>query len=353
MNQFNIPLAEVLGARGKAQEFWHERAASARDSRFGHRVFVRAVVEIGNYCRQNCVYCGMRRDDRSLTRFRANPDELAELLIHHRPASVTDINIQAGEDPVVVRQVALPLIKALKRETTLGISVCLGTLGFDLYDELQKAGASYYIMKFENANPERYSEMQSPGTLAERLGNIRQLAADGWSVSSGFIAGLPDDQEADLVANLKLASDLPLAGCSVSPFIPGDETPLAGASPGDINLTLNCMAALRLMRPEWAIPSVSALNLAEPGTGYGRGLRAGANLVTINMTPPAVRNDYLLYKRSRFIMTEERILAAIAHEGLSPSSQSLANYCQQQFRTPINGSPKQTCAGPVRANQRA
>ena len=86
------------------------------------------------------------------------------------------------------------------------------------------------------------------------------------------------------------------------------------------------MAALRMMRPDWVIPSVSALNIAEPGSGYRRGLRTGANLATINLTPAEVRGDYLLYKRDRFIMTEERILSAFAAEGLTASSQSLAEF---------------------------
>ena len=97
--------------------------------------------------------------------------------------------------------------------------------------------------------------------------NIRHLAENGWQVSSGFIAGLPGETVADLLANLKLANDLPLSGCSVSPFIPGDETPLSAARTGDIDLALNCMAAMRLMRPDWVIPIVSALNLAGAGTG--------------------------------------------------------------------------------------
>jgi len=126
---------------------------------------------------------------------------------------------------------------------------------------------------------------------------------------------------------------LPPAACSVSPFIPGEDTPLANAPTADIDLTLNCMAALRLMRTHWIIPAVSALNLAEPGIGYRRGLRTGANLVTINLTPPGLREDYVLYKRDRFIMTEERILSAIEAEGLKPSRQSLADYCRQKKAT--------------------
>jgi biotin synthase len=129
-----------------------------------------------------------------------------------------------------------------------------------------------------------------------------------------------------MLENFRVAADLPLDGCSVSPFIPGDETPLSNAATADLGLTLNSMAALRVMRPQWVIPAVSALNISEPASGYRRGLRTGANLVTINLTPSDVRGDYLLYKRDRFIMTEERIMAAIAAENLKPSRQSLAAF---------------------------
>jgi biotin synthase len=187
-----------------------------------------------------------------------------------------------------------------------------------------------YILKFEIADSDFYARMNAPGTFAERLEHIRELAASGWNVSSGFIAGLPGQTDAGLLANFALAREMPLAGCSVSPFIPGEETPLAGAPTADIDLTLNCMAALRLMRTNWIIPAVSALNLAEPRIGYRRGLRTGANLVTINLTPPDLRADYVLYKRDRFIMTEERILSAIEAEGLKPSKQCLADFCRQK-----------------------
>jgi len=334
-----IPTAAAIEATGAVQEDLHARAAETARQRFGHRVFVRAVVEASNFCRQNCDYCGMRRDNRSLSRFRAHADELAELLIHHRPGSVTDVNIQTGEDPVAAREVVLPLVRALRSQTPLGISVCLGNLGPALYEQLQAAGATTYIMKFEMAGPARYERFHAPGTLATRLRHIRMLAESGWNVSSGFIAGLPGQVTADLLTNLALAKTLPLAGCSVSPFIPGDETPLMQAPPSHINATLNCMAALRLMRPDWVVPSVSALNLAQPGEGYRRGLRTGANLVTINLTPAELRGNYLLYKRDRFIMTEERILAAIDSEGLSPSDQSLADYLAVRAQHTSRGGP--------------
>jgi biotin synthase len=180
-------------------------------------------------------------------------------------------------------------------------------------------------LKFETANPALYRQLEAPGTQEERVKHIRTLAAGGWRVSSGFICGLPGEGDAELLENLDLAAELPLDGCSVSPFIPGDETPLAGAAPASANLTLNCMAALRLLRPEMVIPAVSALNLTG-GNAYQRGLEAGANLVTINLTPEPLRDDYLLYKRDRFIMTEARALEALAAAGLEPSAVSLAGH---------------------------
>jgi len=319
------PTEADLTMNGSRQAALHEAAAAVARARFGRSVFVRAVVEVSNVCRENCAYCGMRRENRALSRFRAHHDQLAELLIHHLPASVTDINIQAGEDPLTVREVVLPLIRTLRRETPLGISLCLGTLPPMLYGELQVAGAAIYIMKFESADPASYEQIKAPGTFNQRVNHIRTLAASRWKVSSGFIAGLPGESPQHLVRDLHLAENLPLDGCSVSPFIPGEATPFARCPAADVNWALNCMAALRLLRPDWVIPAVSALNLAERD-GYRRGLRAGANLVTINLTPGDLREDYVIYKRDRFIMTEERVLAAIAAEGLSPSRQGLVEH---------------------------
>ena len=320
-----FPNKPDLTLNGSHQAALHERARAATRENFGREVFVRGVVEVSNFCRENCAYCGMRRDNRTLTRFRARHEQLAALLLDHRPASVTDLNIQAGEDPVAVREVVLPLIRTLQRETNLGLSVCLGTLTPELYAELLAAGASIYIMKFEVSDATRYEMLEAPGTLNERLKNIRHLAQSGWKVSSGFIGGLPGQTAADLGDNLRLANELPLHGCSASPFVPGEETPLAGFPPSDANWTLNAMAALRLMRPEWVIPAVSALNLATDD-GYRRGLHAGANLTTINLTPAGLREDYVIYKRERFIMTEQRVLDAIGAEGLTPSAMSLAEF---------------------------
>ena len=306
----------------------HARAAAARDSTFGPRVFIRGVVEISNYCRQNCQYCAMRRDNHQLARYRLAADELAELIIHHRPASVTDIDIQAGEDPVAVREVALPLVRELRRRTNLGIMLCLGTLSHSQFDELREAGAQFYVLKIETGDASHYQLLEASGTLAERLEAIRYLARTGWQVSSGIIVGLPGQTSEHIFQSLRLLAELPLAGCSVSPFVAGEQTPLAGRPYGPINLTLDCVARMRLAMPHWIIPAVSAMKLVS-NDGYVRAIQAGANLATINLTPLPVRADYPIYRRARVIMNEERVLSAIEQAHCQPSRVSVAEHLQR------------------------
>src|SRR5664280_3253817 len=180
----------------------HDRARAVRDDVFGRRVFVRGVVEVSSYCRQNCAYCAMRHDNLMLDRYRLAAEELAELIIHHRPASITDIDIQAGEDPVAVREVVLPLVRELRQRTNLGITLCLGTLSAREYDELREAGGDYYVLKIETGDTEHYRFIEAPGTLAQRVDAIRYLAGSGWKVSSGLIIGLPGQTEEHITRSL-------------------------------------------------------------------------------------------------------------------------------------------------------
>ena len=312
-----------------ASPVFREQARKIRDDVFGPRVFVRGVVEVSSFCRQNCHYCAMRRDNQQLDRFRLAADQLAELIIHHRPAAITDIDIQTGEDPAAVREVVLPLVRELRRRTDLGITLCLGTLSPFEYDQLHEAGGDFYVIKIETGNADHYESVGAPGTLAKRLAAIRYLAETGWKVSSGFIVGLPGQTTAHVRETLKLLADLPLAGCSVSPFIAGEQTPFAGESCGDIDLTLDCVARMRTGAPHWIIPAVSAMRLVSED-GYVRAINSGANLATINLTPRAVRENYPIYKRDRTIMDEERVLSAIAEAGCEPSRVGIAEHLRDQ-----------------------
>lgn len=313
----------------------HERAGAVRDAVFGRAVFVRAVVELSNHCQRNCSYCGMRRDNRGLERFRLETAPLAESLLANIPESVTDINLQSGEDPQVVEEVALPLIGILRRETRLGISVSFGLLRDDLSRALRDAGAGYYVMKFETADAEQYRWLHAPAALERRLEAIRNLAAAGWRVSSGFIVGLPGAPPNATALALRLLEQLPLAGASVRPFIPGPETPLADAAPAPVEQALHCVALMRLASPRWFIPAVSAMAIGRKDA-YTRALRNGANLATINLTPPHLRGSYPIYRRDRIIMTERLVLDHIAAAGCVPSPVGMLAWRPALPAAPIN-----------------
>jgi biotin synthase len=317
------PIVAGLTAPYTNREQLHSQAALVRNQVFGQKVFVRGVVEVSNFCRENCNYCGMRRDNRSLHRYRLSLESLKPLFTNGLPSIITDLNIQTGEDVGAIRQLVLPLIEFLRKETNLGISVCLGTLDHKIYDELREAGASYYIIKMETGNREHYAEINAPGNFDERLEAIHYLARTGWAVSSGFILGVPEQTPAHIDESLELLGHLPLAGASVSPFIPGEQTPYSKEPTGELDATLDCIARLRLRNPSYIIPAVSALNLVGRN-GYVQALKAGANLATINLTPSTNRADYVLYKRDRFIMHEDRVKRAIAEAGCTVSAQSVA-----------------------------
>lgn len=318
-------LSACLELSGEAQKRLHDRAAGVRNNRFGNRVFVRGVVEISNFCRENCGYCAMRRDHRKLNRFRLSADEIMEEVVPNIPEFVTDLNIQAGEDPIAVREIAIPLLKRLKQETPFGLSVCLGTLCEGDYAALRDAGAEYYIIKVETGNAEHYRSVEAPGSLEERLVAIRHLSATGWRVSSGFVLGLPGQTAEILEETMKLLGTLPLAGCSVSPFIPGENTRFPDCPASGLGEVLNMVAALRLLMPEGIIPAVSAMCLAGEG-GYAGALKAGANLATVNLTPEKARPDYQIYRRQRHIMTGERVLSEIEQAGCEPSRISMRDW---------------------------
>jgi biotin synthase len=321
--------ASLIRAEGSLQASLHERARGLREENFGKDIFIRGVVEVSNFCRENCSYCGMRRDNKSLERYRISLDQLLDTILNHRPSSITDINIQAGEDPIAVRQIVLPLIREIRRRTNLGVSVCLGTLSREDYAQLRETGASYYIIKLETGDPELYRQVLAPGTLTERIQAIRHLASTGWTVSSGLILGLPGQTEDHVLKTIELLEDLPLTGCSVSPFIPGQQTPLAASAYGSQESSINCLALMRILMPRRIIPAVSAMTFQEDG-GYQRAINAGANLATINLTPPNFRRNYPIYKRDRLIMNEEKVLKAIEEAGCRGSGQSLHNFLQQR-----------------------
>lgn len=321
----DINIKELLETRGEKAEQLRNSSQQTRNRIFGNTAFVRGVVEVSNYCRENCSYCGMRRDNRTLSRFRIEREKIIRMIDVGLPAMVTDLNLQAGEDPQVIDEIIIPVVQYIRAHTKIGVSLALGTLSEPQYKALRDAGAFYYIIKLETGDSDHYRELRAPGTYKERLGAIQSLAKTGWKVSSGMIMGLPGQSLEMVAQTIQILVELPLAGVSVSPFIPGEETPFANEKLSEIDSTLNALAILRLASPERIIPAVSAMKLLGRGS-YVDALRAGANLVTMNLTPAKERGDYLLYKRGRAIMDQEQIRLALDEAKLEASHASMSDF---------------------------
>lgn len=311
-------IVQLLQLRGRDQEQLFAAARQQRHDVFGDQVVVRGVTEITNQCRVNCAFCPMRRDNtRANNGFRLTADDLVESAATLRANGIDVVFFQGGEIPQTTRIIggAAPQIRELyggKVEILLN----LGNKSRDEYAYLREQGATSYILKHETSDAQLNERMRLE-TLESRLACLRDLLDLGYYVGTGSIIGLPGQTVQSVARDIVLARDLQVHMCSVSPLVPAPDTPLAGHPPGDMELTLNALAASRIACPQWLIPSVSALAKTQGGGQY-RGFMAGANVITVNFTPDAQRDRYLIYGRDRFVVRRDYASDLIAQTGLRP-----------------------------------
>ncbi|MEU3493186.1 radical SAM protein [Kitasatospora cineracea] len=311
-------VAELLLLRGAEREELFRQARAARSAVFGDEVVVRGVTEITNQCRVNCVFCPMRRDNtRKNSDFRTESSQLVDVAASVKASGINVMFFQGGEIPQTTRVVgeALPGILDLY-DGEVEILLNLGNKRRSEYEYLREQGATSYILKFETSDP-RLAEEVRQESLDSRLKCLQDLLDLGYRVGTGSIIGLPGQQVADVARDLVFARDLGVHMCSVAPFIPAPDTPLADHPAGDVELALNAIAVSRLLAPDWLVPAVSALSKIA-GEGQYRGLMAGANVITVNFTPDEQRDRYLIYGRDRFVVKRDYASGVIARTGLRP-----------------------------------
>jgi biotin synthase len=306
----------MITAKGDEQRLLHERAAALRDRVFQRSVVVRGVVEVTNLCRVNCTYCPMRRDNtRRNTVYHLDRDQILQAARAVRDAGINAIVFQGGEIPQTSRRIAdvLPDVRSLfddRVEVLLG----LGVKSQSEYRLLRDSGANTYIIKHETSDPELHRRTREE-SLEARADAIRTLLRLGYHVGSGCIVGLPGQSLDSLADDILLAQSLGVHMCSASPFVPTANTPLADAAPGSASLTLNVIAAMRIVNPSWLIPTVSALEQQMAG-GQRAGLHAGANVITVNFTPADQRRHYLIYGDRRHIVATDYVRRQLETTGL-------------------------------------
>lgn len=255
----------------------------------------------------------MRFTNKELNRYTLNPEEILTLAATIKDAGIHIVFLQGGQNPGndhILEQV-IPIIKnELKQEVLL----CLGERPQSVYEKFAQLGADSYILKYETSDAALYQEI-SHTPLERRLQYIDWIKAAGLKLGTGNIVGLPDQTLESLVNDILLDIRIKPDFVSSSPFIPSSNTPLQNHTFGNVNLTLNTMAILRVALKTPLIPSVSALESVYKD-GQTMGLNAGANVITINFTPKKSQDLYKIYSERRFVVSLEHAKRSIENAGL-------------------------------------
>jgi biotin synthase len=308
------PLRELIDADGELQQELFAQARWVRQQHQMDQVHLRGVIEISNFCQKNCNYCAMRAANHNLERYRLSAAEILDIAAQIHRLGIGTLFLQAGQDPqcdAILQEV----IPAVKKQFGLHVLLCLGEYSRATYVRWRALGADSYILKFETSEPAGYRQIAHT-PLTRRLQCIRWLQEIGFQVGTGNIVGLPGQTLDTLVRDVLLIQEIRPDFASASPFIPNENTPLATQAAGSVRCTLNIMAIFRILFPQALIPSVSALEKLAPG-GQLAGLNAGANVITINFTPPQCRSKYLIYSQDRFVVGLEHARSIIQQAGMT------------------------------------
>lgn len=276
----------------------HNAALFAAADRVRHRfvgdeVHLRGLIEFSNTCRQNCHYCGLRRDNKQIARYRLEPDQIIDFARKARGYGYRTVVLQSGEDPYYTLDKLCYIIAEIKK---LGVAVTLsiGEKTCEEYRALKEAGADRYLLRIETTDRRLYEELDPGMDYANRLRCLHDLKALGYEVGTGCLIGLPGQTVASLADDILFFKELDADMIGVGPFIPNPDTPLRDAAGGAFTLSLKVMAIIRLLLPDANIPATTAMETLDEN-GRLIALKSGANVVMPNVTEGDYRRMYQLY----------------------------------------------------------
>lgn len=284
-------------------------ADEARAQNVGDEIYLRGLIEIGNICARQCAYCGLRADNRKLSRYRMSVEEIlqcARLAVEFGYGTVV---LQSGEDNGFSTGMILEIIRRIKSETNLAITLSVGERSEKELAQWREAGADRYLLRFETSNKELFEKIH-PSLIQKKSDRIKMLWALkklGYEVGSGFMIGIPGQTWNDLLNDILLLRELDLDMIGIGPFIPHPETPLGKNKilfddqvPSTELMTYKVFALARLVCPKANIPSTTALATLNPARGHELALSRGANVIMPNITPAHYRERYQLYPNKAF-----------------------------------------------------
>ena len=271
-------------------------ANAVRREHYDDVVFLRGLIEFTNHCRNNCYYCGIRRDNLKVQRYRLTPEEILSCADEGYALGYRTFVLQGGEDPYYTDERVCDVVSTLHtRFPDCAITLSIGEKPRASYQAFFDAGARRYLLRHETASEAHYAKLHPAElSLANRKRCLWDLKEIGYQVGAGFMVGSPYQTTHELIADLRFLQELQPDMIGIGPFIHHADTPFKDFPNGTLELTLRLLAILRLMFPYVLLPSTTALGTIHP-QGRELGLKAGANVVMPNLSPVAVRAKYKLY----------------------------------------------------------
>ena len=275
----------------------HTLADEVRREIYGEDVYIRGLIEISNYCKNDCYYCGIRCGNKSAVRYRLTKDDILACCEEGYKLGFRTFVMQGGEDPYYTDDVMCGIVSAVReRYSDCAITLSLGERSYESYLALYNAGANRYLLRHETANAEHYGKLHPQSmNLQNRKDCLFNLKEIGYQVGSGFMVGSPYQTTENLVEDLRFLQKLSPDMIGIGPYVTHAQTPFASFENGSVELTLRLLSVLRLMFPYVLLPSTTALGTLHP-QGRELGLKAGANVVMPNLSPVKVRKLYELYE---------------------------------------------------------
>lgn len=273
-----------------------EKAVKARKEIYGNDVYIRGLVEVGNICRNDCLYCGIRRSNKKCERYRLNAEQILDCCREGYSLGFRTFVFQGGEDSYFSDDYICGLIKTVKSECPgSAVTLSLGERSAESYKKLFEAGADRYLLRHETANKSHYEKLHPPEmSFVNRMECLNNLKKIGFQTGCGFMVGSPFQTVKNLAEDLKFIEEFKPQMCGIGPFIPHRDTPFASYEAGSAELTCFLLSVIRLISPSVLLPSTTALGTVLPN-GRELGILSGANVVMPNLSPNEVRSKYELY----------------------------------------------------------
>lgn len=278
---------------------------------YGNKVYIRGLIEFTNYCKNNCYYCGIRRDNRNVRRYRLTEEEILSCCREGYALGYRTFVLQGGDDPYFTDERMTELILRIKENhPDCAITLSIGEREKESYRKFREAGADRYLLRHETADEAHYRSLHPQEmSLSHRMKCLYDLKELGYQVGAGFMVGSPGQTLVNIADDLLFLHRLQPEMVGIGPFIPHHDTRYAGEKAGSVDMTIFLLSVIRILLPKVLLPATTALGTMDP-FGREKGLLAGANVVMPNLSPEKNRKDYSLYDNK--ICTGEEAAQSIA-----------------------------------------